>query len=184
MDPDSLPLCIDQRSSEWVNHERSLKKSCHLLKKATPSIPVRSSRFLKMSEMSMIYHEFITYNSGLGNRYPICDIGTIKRCPWCFMRGSDCYLGEPHFLFTCGSINEERASSLVAVFTSSCPALNEELLYKDFWTGRVGDEEMLRRLKAAWELKCVFLERMMCVLAGLLQVILFLFVLYIILYYY
>ena len=167
MDPETLPVCLDKKCSDWVNERRQEKKSCHLIQKTNYLVPVRKSRFLDMSELSMAYHEFLTYNSGLGNRYPICDAGTIKMCPWCFEKGFDNALSEPHFLFSCQSIDDHRRRSELSAYIGTRPSLNEDKLYKDFWTGRVSDNDMRERVIVAKQLKAVFLETMMGVLTGL-----------------
>ena len=122
---------------------------------------------LNFTSASRIYHEFITFNTGLGNRFPICDIHDIKVCPWCLSHGIEEDLKEHHVLFICPSVVTERIHTGITDYMRTRPALSPILLYRDYWTGRMKKSVLMKRIFMAQELKHVFLERMMSCLTGL-----------------
>ena len=161
-DIESLDSCLDLYCSNMVNKMcAKLYKSCNLLRRTTIDAPVHQSIFLKFNYVSRCYHEFITYNTGLGNRYPIIKDYVIKMCPLCLESGDENKLYEPHILFACNSVSELRETLGLTEFASSRRFLGPDLLYKEYWNHTIGRRQLLSRIHNANQLRSLFMKKMM-----------------------
>ena len=167
-DIDTLGQCLDSYCAEYVNLECDrLYKSSGLLRRASEENPVRTSILLRFDAIGKAYHEFMTFDAGLGNRSPIPGLPVIKLCPLCVERGRERKLFEPHVMFACPSVRDVRDRLGIIGFMVNRPSLTTRKLYKDYWTGRISRDEMLDRICIAQEIVHFYLERMMSCLTGL-----------------
>ena len=158
----SIRGCIDTYTSRHINEERvKCYKTCRLLTKSTVEKVTNTSRMKFFGEKRKTYHEFITYDAGLGNRHPLPGEDTIKLCPLCLNDGKLVSLEEEHVLLECEALEQIRIRNgirnMITRWEKEGNSENDN--YKKFWMeANLDDKELTRRIHLAKEIRDIYLE--------------------------
>ena len=142
-----------------INLQKRLNhKSCWLLpEKQFPGLD-NELVLTDNSEQSQIYAEFITINTGLGNRAPIKGYRQHKECQLCLSKNVKAKLNEYHVLFDCEQLKEVQKSYKLYDFKAQNITLSSEHLYKKYWQNYSDMKELLTRIKNADKVRTIYLQ--------------------------
>jgi len=102
--------------------------------------------------------EFITMNSGLGNRAPIKGYKQHKLCQVCRKIGQNNKINEIHLLFECGPLQPAHVKYGMKVYKQKFPGVNTDKVYKNYWSDYKDEKELNERIKSADMLRTIYLD--------------------------
>ena len=158
---DTLEDTIASYTVRKINEDREEhRSSCNLLPRSTRENIVCKSPMDNCDPLSKVYHEFITYNAGLGNRHPIPDYVRTKKCVLCVNDGRDKKLNEKHLLFSCEAMTMPRVNSGVEEFKQRKENSGKDIhsLYRSYWCEAETSALLNKRIKAAKKMKDIYIE--------------------------
>ena len=157
---ETLDETLAEFTMKTVNANRLRCKSMRLLPKSTPGHLTHTSPLKDCDTQSKVYHEFITFNAGLGNRHPIPNYRRTIYCVLCENDNISCKLNEGHVLFSCEAMKPARMKVGIADFMQE-PENNEariECLYKKYWTSTIDYDLLKERIQAARVMQETYIE--------------------------
>ena len=159
---ETLEGCLTEYTVRYINDERERKyKSCKFLPTSSIGQLVYETKMPWVDEDSKTYHEFVTLNSGLGNRHPRPGMDQTKECILCENDGVVNRIDEQHLLFDCIPMEQAREATGIKQFMSQWEnrGLNADKLYNLYWTDRnINWSDLRKRIRDAQHMKHIFLE--------------------------
>ena len=151
---------LEEWYSNTVNMERdSNKSSCWLLPKFGTGEETMRLKYHGWGEDGKTYAEFITMNTGLGNRAPMLGHPQYKNCKLCETRNQQVKINEIHMLLECPWLDEPRKEFGIKEFIQK-QGLHEMMeIYRRFWIPQqLNPDIMKKRIKAATNLRQIYWE--------------------------
>ena len=155
---DGYEFKLVEYENKRINEEREQCKSMCLLPRLEEGVVSQSLRVLEEVSDPVAYMEFVTYDAGLGNRRPRGGQMRSKYCLLCLELHKVMSLWEPHILFECDAMKEERQQ---LGFEDFKVGLGEEIegAYGAFWRESESLEELESKIEAAKEIRDVYWKR-------------------------
>ena len=130
--------------------------TCMALDFVTVKKHTRPSFLFRRCEISRTYHEFLTMNTGLGNRMKLKNRERMRECLLC--TDEDRCLNEVHLLFVCKTFSQERNRNGITDYMEERQGMSLAELYRDFWNEFKNLETLQERVRAAEEMRDQYLE--------------------------
>ena len=146
--------------SQVTNKERdSNKSSCWLLPKFGTREESMKLKYHGWGEDRKTYAEFVTMNTGLGNRAPILGHPQYKICKLCEKKNQTVNINEIHMLFECPWLDEPRTELGIKEFIETQGMTEMKEIYRRFWIPRKSKPEIMKkRIRAATNLRQIYWE--------------------------
>jgi len=155
---DGYEFKLIEYENSRINNEREQCKSMYLLPKLEDGKVSQSLSVLEEISDPVAYIEFLTYDAGLGNRRPRGGQSRSKYCLLCLKLHKVMSLWEPHVMFECEGMIDERQ---LLGFEDFRVGLGEEIeeTYGMFWRENASLEELENKIEAAKELREAYWRR-------------------------
>ena len=150
---------------EWyvdsINNQKDLHvSSCYILPSKTAPDDGHVLRLHEYDETSKTYAEFVTMNSGLGNRGPVKGFKQHKWCQLCEKRNIKEKLNEHHILFKCRALKRLQDRYGMTSFKQSSGQLEVSQIYKKFWLEDLPLDVILGRVESADAIRKAYIGAM------------------------
>ena len=110
------------------------------------------------NDESKFLAEFMTMNSGLGNRAPIKGYKQHKLCQVCKKAGQNNKLNEIHLLFECAPLQPAHTKYGTKAYRQKYPGESPEKVYKKYWSDYKEEKDLLERIKSADTIRTIYLS--------------------------
>ena len=157
----TIKYYTDLHGVNYINKERQAHyASCKLLGKSSLETIALKSHMLSHDVYGKAYHEFMTFDAGLGNRKPLDNEQPLKICVLCRNDGLLRDSGEAHLLFECGAMEGARIKLDMNSLLSEEGLDGDDIhaRYKNFWTENVGRKTIVKKLTFAMEMRDIYLD--------------------------
>ena len=158
---ESLDETLAEYTVQIVNSERArCYKSMKLLPKSSLGQSTNTTPFQACDTNSKIYHEFVTYNAGLGNRHPIPNYRRTIHCVLCENNNLTNKLNEEHLLIECEAMEHARERTGIRDFIqeTGIEIARKEDIYKLYWTTTQKMQSLKEKIHAARIMKETYIE--------------------------
>ena len=150
---------------EWyvdsINNQKNLHvSSCYILPTKTAPGDEHKLRLNDYDETSKSYAEFVTMNTGLGNRGPVKGFKQHKWCQLCAKRNIKEKLNEHHILFQCPALKRLQDRYGMTSFKQNSVQLEIGQIYKNFWLEDLPLDVILGRVESADAIKNAYIGAM------------------------
>ena len=150
---------------EWyvdsINNQKNLHvSSCYILPTKTAPGDEHKLRLNDYDETSKSYAEFVTMNTGLGNRGPVKGFKQHKWCQLCAKRNIKEKLNEHHILFQCPVLKRLQDRYGMTSFKQNSVQLEIGQIYKNFWLEDLPLDVILGRVESADAIKNAYIGAM------------------------
>ena len=110
------------------------------------------------TEEAKILAEFMTMNSGLGNRSPIKGYKQHKLCQVCQKAGQNNRINEIHLLFECVSLKPAHIKYGTQAYKQKNAGTDSQNIYKKYWSDYKDENDLNERIKSADTIRNIYLD--------------------------
>ena len=141
---------LDAWYVESINSQRNIHvSSCYILPMKVAPDDNQSLKLHDYDDISKSYAEYVTMNTGLGNRGPVKGFKQHKWCQLCAKRNQKEKLNEHHILFECHSLRRLQDRNGMTSFKQASNYQEVHQIYKSFWLEDLPSSEISGRVESA-----------------------------------
>ena len=150
---------LHEYSAKITNEELERNApTCQAFFKVSPEKTTTRSALFGYTEQAKTYHEFLSMNTGLGNRKALDGRARMISCELCW--SDDSSLNEIHVLMECTALENSRQETGIRAFIERRGNMTARQLYQDFWHGSKERDTLHNRISAAEEMKVQYLAHL------------------------